>query len=214
MSGSPAIPFGLGQTYYGTGGTIPSTPTQSKALVGFTGTFFEDWTHSGNYAAGPRARETQEEVDAILVRNAAGVNLLPGRVAKWEDEVARTVGGYTTLTAEYAAGVIDPRLPSAGVRDGDLFWLIRRGPCLLKTALEGDANNVINAGDILYALTAATSQAITAGRVQPWAGTQTSTSTTDGTGSKIVFNNFARALSAKTTANTNADLLARVNFYR
>jgi hypothetical protein len=100
------------------------------------------------------------------------------------------------------AGVVDEWLPSAGVVDDDLFWIVRKGPTLVLTDLAGGAANVITSGANLVALTAATSQATTAGRVQEYAFTTNVTAL-----QSQVLNRLGKAMSAKTTANTNADLL-------
>lgn len=148
------------------------------------------------------------EVKCRLVRNVSGIALLPKRAVKWAAGYRhRRVDGYCCITAEECAGVVDEWLPTAGVRNGDLFWIVVGGPTLMLSSLAGDAENVITEGSALYALTAATSQATTAGRVVAWNGTFSAAQTTDGTAGKINQNYVGRAMSAKTTANTNSNIL-------
>jgi hypothetical protein len=117
------------------------------------------------------------------------------------------VDGYTTLDWVRGDGVVDDHLPSAGVPNGDLFWLIVEGPALMRTDLAGGALNVISDGDRLAALTAATSQATTAGRVQSFVATTNVTNAISG-----VLNVCAIAMSAMTTGQTNSAVLADVKF--
>ena len=162
---------------------------------------------------GVKTKRSNRTVTAMLVRNAAAAALLPKYIVKWKSgQRNKQVDGYTCVTNEAAAGVVDEFLGSAGVAVNDLFWLVVKGPTLIKTPLEGDATNVISMDDILGALTAATSGATTSGRVGVVALTATSTATTDGKLGAALFNSFGRALSAKTTANTNADVLVDVFF--
>lgn len=208
-----AAPFPLGKTYFGSTDTIPSTYATSTGLLGRQQVFEHDYS----VATGMRAerRDSQNQVVAELVKNSSGIALLPGRVCVYKTgSEGKEVDGYTRTTAALGAGVVDPLLPAAGVRNGDYFWLIKSGPVLMLTDIAGADNNVINVGNVLYALTAATSQATTAGRVVASSLTFTSTATTDGTMGAVIVNRFGRALSAKTTANTNAQVLAFVNFLR
>lgn len=194
-----------GYTYLGseTGRTI--TSSDAASVEGATKVF--DDVAPGQ-AAGAKVRRSNRQTTCILVRNVSGIALLPKRIARWASGYrGKRVDGYTTATAAEAAGVIDEHLPAAGVPANDLFWLAVRGPSLVLTDLAGGANNVIAVDDTLIALTAATSQATTAGRVVTWGLTATSTATTDGTLSNYLLNYLGKAMSAKTTANTNADLL-------
>ena len=164
---------------------------------------------------GAKTKRSNRTVTAMLVRNVAAAALLPKFIVKWKSGKRNLqVDGYTCITNEAAAGVVDEFLGSAGVAVNDLFWIVVKGPTLIKTPLEGDGTNVINLDDILGALTAATSGATTAGRVGVVALTATSTGTTNGALGNALFNTFGRAMSAKTTANTNADVLCDVFFLK
>ncbi len=164
---------------------------------------------------GAKTKRSNRQVTCLLVRNVAAAALLPKFIVKWKSgQRNRQVDGYTAVTNEAAAGVVDEFLGSAGVAVNDLFWIVVRGPTLMKTALEGDGTNVINLDDILGALTAATSGATTAGRVRVNALTATSTALTDGSEGNKQMNSFGRALSARTTGNTNADILVDTYFLK
>lgn len=164
---------------------------------------------------GAKTKRSNRQVTCMLVRNAAAAALLPKYVVKWKAGKRNLqVDGYTCITNESAAGVVDEFLGSAGVAVNDLFWLTVKGPTLIKTPLEGDATNVIALDDILGALTAATSGATTAGRVGVVALTTTVTGTTNGALGNAIYNSFGRAMSAKTTANTNADVLVDTYFLK
>jgi hypothetical protein len=103
--------------------------------------------------------------------------------------------------------VVDDAVASDGVAIGDLFWLYRRGPTIVRTALD-TAHSAVALDDMLLAITAAASTSTTAGRVYPWTGlTSTVTQTTDGTQSRRTINRIGRAMSATTSGNTNSDLL-------
>lgn len=164
---------------------------------------------------GAKTKRSNRTVTCMLVRNESAGVLLPKYVVKWKSgQRYRQVDGYTCVTNEAAAGVVDEFLGSSGVAVHDLFWLVVKGPTLMKTPLEGDGTNVINLDDILGALTAVTSGATTAGRVGVVALTATSTGTTNGALGNALFNSFGRAMLAKTTANTNADILVDTFFLK
>lgn len=119
--------FGLGKTYYGPSATIPSSPGNSIEYEGMEHDF-EDVAPGQD--PGAKTRRTRQWVHAICVRNKAGVAVVPGDVVKWKATFRRRRTDVKTDTADMeVAGVVDPHLPSAGVRDGDLYWLIRKGLC-------------------------------------------------------------------------------------
>lgn len=187
-----------GYTYHG--GT-PEAFSKSIGIEGHQMKFQDDYS-SGT---GVRVKRSDEYTHAVLVRNVSGIALTPGRTVSWKSGFrGRRVDGYTTTTAAEVAGVVDDQLPAAGVANNDLFWLLIKGPALLKTPLAGGAGNVFAEGNVLVALTAATSGATTAGRP----GVLDLTVATN-TAAAIV-NRFARVMSAMTTAQTNANMLVRL----
>lgn len=180
-----------GSTYHR--GT-PTSIGRSADLEGISRVFIDDVVVAG----GPNSKRSGREVRCRLVRNSSGITLEPKRTVRWESGYrGRRVDGYCVATAAECAGVVDDHLSAAGVADDDLFWVVRGGPCLIKTDIASGATNVIADTDIIVALTAVTSQATTAGRVA--AGNAATLS--------HVLNRIGHAMSAKTTANTNSDVL-------
>jgi len=188
----------------GNGRTLAATG-QSNAVEGAE-KYFDDVTPSTT--PGVKTKRSNRQVLCQLVRNVSGTTLYSKRLVKWKTGYeGKQVDGYTCLDHESAAGVVDEHLPATGVPNYDLFWIAKQGPTLILTSNEGDAQNVWAAGQPFTALTAATSQgSTTAGRPQPFAATSTVTSIMT-----IAFNRLGRAMSAKTTANTSADLLIDLN---
>lgn len=192
-----------GQTYHG--GTPSATIAQSAGIEGHEKAFTD---MVAGTAGAIDTRRSDRKVYCRLVRNTAGVNLLPKLAVKYETNYwGKRVDGYTRLTNDDCAGIVDPLLPAAGVADDDLFWLVVKGPCLCTTGTGADQLNVITEGSAVVAVTAATSQAsATAGRVV----LQKLTGATEVLG-KAVQNRIGRAMSAKTTANTDVDILIDVD---
>lgn len=185
--------------------TAPTTYAQSQSLEGFVKEF-EDLDYAASSTGVKGAPRSSYKVECMLVRNAATIALQPKRLVKWKSgKRFKQVDGYCTVDFEECAGVVDEWLPAAGVAINDLFWITRKGPTLCLTDLAGGATNVIAASDMMLALTAATSQATTAGRVQAFAATSNLTNAVS-----MIFNKLGRAMSAKTTANTNAGVLVNM----
>lgn len=182
--------------------TLSSTGQSPEGVV----KYFDDVAPSTT--PGVKSKRSDKQVKCVLVRNAAGVALLPKLVVKWKSgKRGKQVDGYCNVDHEACAGVVDEHLPAAGVPANDLFWLAVEGPTLVTTSSVGDATNVWAVDQIATALTAATSQgSATAGRVRPFAVTTNTTNV-----ASIAFNRIGRAMSAKTTANTSADLLMDLN---
>lgn len=207
MSEIRTAPFDRGQTFYN-GGTIDTNNYGGTNLEGHE-QWFEDIVPGGGDGTAITQR-TNFKVKCRIVRNVSGIALLPGRLASFQataGNYGNRVDGYATTTA--ARGYpIDEYLPAAGVPNGDLFWLVMEGPALVKTDLAGGANNVFSVGTAVVALTAVTSQSTTAGRVAP----QDLTGATATLAAQIQ-NFIGYALTAKTTSNTNADMLVAVGHW-
>ena len=181
-----------GKTYHG------GTPTSIGRSVEIEGTekAFRDEIKVGNE---PRRKRSGKFRYARLVRNTSGMALTPGRLVTWESGFRnRRVDGYARTTGVEVAGVVDPDLPVSGVADDDLFWCFFKGPCDVKTAL---AANAYAEGEVVGALTAVTSGAVTAGRP-----TVVNTATT-ATLPSVILNRIGRVMTARTTANTDVDML-------
>lgn len=182
--------------------------TSTDGVAGFAGTVwtFEDIDLSTSYASA-RVKRTNQRVQCRLVKNSSGIALLPKRGVTYKAGTNQTeVDGYVRTTSAECAGIVDEWLPAAGVANGDYFWIVVQGPTMVLSSLAGNSENVITERDPLVALTAATSQATTAGRFV----TQDLTGATQIL-ANAVQNAIGRALSAKTTAQTNGDILVDMN---
>lgn len=195
------LPFARGTTYFG-GGT---TNTTDGANLEGKEYMVEDVAD----ASGTGGNGTGMYVKLRVVRNKATFSLVGKRLIY-------EVAGLPGQTAGYAAvnppvlqvmGVVDDQyaLTSTTVPANDLFYAVVQGPCLVKTALEGDVTNSIAAWDWLLNTTAVTSGATSAGRAADIA-----LSGATSVLANQILNTWGRALSAKTTANTDADLLCMV----
>lgn len=189
-----------------------ATQTQSKGIEGLVKQFADLDYSSTTGVLAPRSQNT---VTCILVRNESGVALLPKRLVTWKaGQRGKQVDGYADFCPDRAiAGVVDEWLPAAGVANDDYFWLTVHGPSLVTTAIEADGTNVIEVDDWLTNSTAANSTATTAsGRAIPAilvAGLTTNITFAQ----SINIYKWGLAMSAKTTANTAANLLAFVKLY-
>lgn len=212
---SNTAPFGLGKTYYGESETIDVSSSYANVngvhLEGRPAYHNDSGIPSGGGIALSRSSDVRK---TRIVRNCSGVTLKGGMLAYYSVPGKR-VGGLGYLTAQKIAGVVDPSLGTTGVRDGDLFHLVVDGAVLCKTPVApGDIPINIAVGDNVFALTAATSGATTAGRIRLSPASHAAAETTD-TANSLYAGNFFRnvvgvAMSAATSANTNSDLLVDV----
>ena len=201
MARDESPPWERGQTYYG-GQTIDSNNLGGIDLEGKE-FVFEDIDHS---VVGAKPKRSGKRVKVRVVRNVGAAALLPKGLASFVagTTYGKRVDGLARTTA--AEGYpIDEWLPAAGVPVNDLFYIVVEGPSLVLSDLAAGANNVITAGGVLVALTAATSGATTAGRVAP----QDLTGATALLANQVQ-NRIGVALSSKTTAETNASILIEV----
>lgn len=164
-------PFQRGKTALSNLGTTLSS-TDAANLLGRVVTFPDnDWT------ANPATTRSEHLVHCLIVRNTSGGPLYPKMLAQVSPTFA--AAGYTASTGGEGYP-IDEFLPASGVPANDLFYVVINGPakCLLDIAATN--GNLIAIGDWISALTAAastgatsgaTSNNITAGRVQMEAGT-------------------------------------------
>lgn len=89
----------------------------------------------------------------IAVRNSSGQALLPKRAVAFAAGSHSAVSGYTRLTNDVVAGVVDEFLPSGGVASNDVFWVTVEGPT------EVAVSQTVAVGDVLAAVTAHTTNA-------------------------------------------------------
>jgi hypothetical protein len=200
-----SLPFPRGKTFYN-GGTIDTANLQGAHYEGTEYTVDDVDPTDGT-------RRSYSPVTLRIVRWSQSVyNALPKhRVTFKTGTYYGECDGRCDIGFEGPAATVDEYLAAAGVPNGDLFYVVVEGPGLCVTALEADANNSIAENDILFCLTAVTSGATTAGRVRPLnaGGTFSAAETTDGTSLKAMHNAVGRALSAKTTGQTNGDILVQ-----
>lgn len=207
------IPRGKG--YHNTGTTVPSTAYNTE-LEG-TVRMFEDYVPTTDGTTPSRLRSNRS-VTAILVRNVSGIALLPRMCVTWKaGYVGSRVDGYARIghadgvAPDDIAGVVDEYYPASGVPDGELFWLVIRGPTTVRSGPANDATDWA-VGDLLLALTAAAStHSTTAGRLIKYRGTFAIADVTGGTVVKQLRQIFARALSTKLTNSTNQNILCEVD---
>jgi hypothetical protein len=204
MARDEAPPFERGATFYNGSVIDPNNlggfQHEGKIWV------FEDLVI--NAGVGAKPQRTNRPVRCMVVRNVSAGVILPKRLCKLQKSGAFFFGrvdGYSRLDADDNMFPADEFLPVAGVPINDLFWVVIDGPALVLTDLAGAANNVFNTGDPVVAMTAATSGATTAGRVKP----QDLTGATAVLGGNVQ-NRLGFAITARTTGNTNADLLIDV----
>ena len=186
MSKDETPPWPMGSTYYN-GGTIDSSNLGGTQFEGKEYRFEDVWFATNQY------------ITVRAVRNNGTFALLPSRLCQFDPAYyGDRINGYATVS--YGPGVLlDSQLPAAGLLPNDIGYVIMEGPTTYLTPLDGAADNVVLFLDPLAAITAATSGATTAGRL---ATANTSGSTTSQRDSLL--NVVGRALSAATTANTNA----------
>ena len=81
------------------------------------------------------ALKSNRTVECIAVKNTSGSALLPGAVAKFKDSAILSEVDGGAVAATVLMGVVDEYLPAAGVANGEVFWLVVRGPSTVtKTA--------------------------------------------------------------------------------
>ena len=190
MSDLNDLPFERGKTFFG--GLTANTTDGA-------------WLEGKEYQIEDTNNGTNAYVRLRATRNKSGFALAPKRlVAYGGNNLLGQGAGYANVNPQVVAGVVDDQYTGT-VADQDLFYMVVEGPCLVKTPLEANANNVINVNDYLVNTTGATTGATTGGR----GITQVLTGATAPLANNIQLT-WGRAMSAATTANTDADLLVSV----
>lgn len=202
-------PFPRGRTAFtALGQSVAST--DGANLVGRVVTFQDmDWS------ASPATPRSEHLVHCLIVRNTSGGPLLPKFLAQVSTTYA--AAGYCATTGGEGFP-IDEFLPAAGVAANDLFYVVIGGPAKCLTDIAATNGNLIAVGDWISALTAAASTAatsgatsnnITAGRVQMEAGTVAALLATATSGNTDITtivqrgrNVIGMAMSAATTNST------------
>ena len=165
MSRGNKIPFPRGRSA-AQGTTIDSGDLQGVHLEGQV-VYLPDTDPSDT-----KVRRSNNDVIARVVRNSSGETLLPKRLVTYSSGFhGRRVGGYSVEVDQFnIAGVVDDHLPSTGVQNNDLFYVIIGGPCLVTTSVSAMTNAASAQGAVVYAQTASNSTGATgtttAGRIQ------------------------------------------------
>jgi hypothetical protein len=204
-------PFDRGQTFYGPDGTIDTANYQGANLLGMEKQF-EDLDYSTQASLGVRnIRLADRRVTCRLVRNTSGITILGKRLVTL-NATGTEITGIATTSYAYCVPT-DEWLPSTGVRHGDICWVVVEGPAVCLTAFAADLG--IATGAALHSLTSSagsTSGASTAtnGRVTQHV---VAAATTAGQFTDIIEhlkNYIGRAVTARTTGETNADILVDI----
>ena len=191
------LPFDRGTTYFG--GNTPNT-TDGANLEGKEYLVEDVADANGNGGNG-----TGMYVRLRAVRNNAAFVLTPKRLIQAVAGRPGQTNGYAFVNPQQVLGVVDDQYGSNTIPVSDLFWAVVQGPCLVKSPLEGDVTNNIAVDGYLTNTTGATSGATTAGRL----AALTIGGATSPLASQILYS-WGRAMSAKTTANSNVDVLCMV----
>jgi hypothetical protein len=195
-------PFERGDTWYG-GDTPDATDLGGVNILGM------EWIFNDQNPTTGVAR-TERYVRCRAVRNTSGIALLPKRLVVFSTtagEYGFNVDGYCSTAAQEAYPT-DEYLPTAGVVDDDIFWIVMEGPAVVETRT-ADMDHNIGVGGWGVAATADSSQAATtAGRIN-------AAQTTGATGPLWIqiVNRIGRAMTARTTQNTNEDILIDVGHW-
>jgi hypothetical protein len=160
---------------------------------------------------GQKGRKTGRTITAMLVRNTAAFAILGKRVVKLTEAGGygdlSAVNGYTCVKADDHCAFSDPGLPSAGCAANDIMWVILEGPTtVLAPHVGGGFDKAIAKGDPLVAATGTTTGTSDEGRVS--VGGVLAGGSLAATEAYIhARNNLGRALSARTTGETDGELL-------
>jgi hypothetical protein len=145
-----------------------------------------------------------QKIHAVVMRNVSGSTLYAGRAVSPKEGYEHERFEATYTTACPLAGIIDDRLGSAGVRNGDMCLVIVKGPCDYCTP---SASPTTAIGDLLYAKTGDEGKLTRHAKALAF----TATETTDGTMGKVLKNSIGRALEAATSGETSTAKLIDVN---
>lgn len=208
---TPEPPMLLGQTLTGTDsdGNLINGHWLGQEFV------FPASASAAGQLRGQKGRLTGRTIRARLVRNVAGFAVLGKRVVKFVESGGysdfETIDGYCAVKADAHLAFSDPNLPSAGCADDDIMWVIIEGPTTVLSPFEaGGFDKAIAAGDPLVGATGSTTGTSGVGRVSV-GGVLAGGSLAATDAFNHARNNLGRALSARTTGETNAEILVDAN---
>ena len=180
-----------GQTFYGPDQTIDTADYAGIDLEGKKAIFLDTDIND------PTKLRSGRVTRARLQRNVSGSTLYAGYavVPSAGLEGERFDAVYTRATP--ATGIIDDRLGSGGVRNGDLCWILFEGPAYYRTP---SADPLTAVGDLLFIKNA------DGGRLTPWGEilTFSAADVIDGDLGNILANSLGRAMEASTNLETDA----------
>lgn len=212
MSRTNDLPFERGSTFYN-GGTI-----DSNNLGGLQHEGMEKWVEDIDLSSGSGAKTARSGrfIKIRCVRNMSAAPILPKQLVQLDKTNNTRVTGTCDTTGQkcYPA---DEYLPAAGVPQYDLFWIVTNGPAMCKTPFTGAAFSGadIAAGDPLTSVSSAAGSTATGttaaiGRVSTINPNAATDSTQTENAINLTYRILGSAMSAKTTGNTNADILVDV----
>jgi hypothetical protein len=198
MHQSDQLPWPIGQTAGVTGSTDMIQWEGREFLV-------EDLDYSANPAKARAYSDSVEWKRIRVVRNVSGVSLLPAMLVSFKSTAhGKQVDGYADVYQEECYPT-DEFLPSTGVANNDLFYIVVDGPAGIKVSVTA-AESVIATGSWVHNVTAAAStHSTTAGRIQA----ATFTGSTAVLANTILYR-IGIMMSSSTTADTGAVRLVRV----
>lgn len=203
--------FERGMTWYGPSDAIDTNNLQGANVLGLEKQF-EDLDYGAAGAVKPA--RTAHKVSVRAVRNNSGATLY-GKEYVQLDALGQTITGRVVNDSQHGYP-IDEFLPPGGVRHGDVCYVVVEGPAMMRTPSAGAGfNGDIAAGDRLHSVTttAGSTQAGTTsagGRVANFS-TVAATTTVQFDAREAFNANFVGvACSARTTGETNSDVLVKV----
>ena len=206
------LPFDRGSTFYA-GGTINSNDLGGVQFEGL-----EKWIEDIDFSPGGGAKTARSGrlVKMRCVRNMSAAPILPKQLVQLDKTNPGRVTGTCDTTGQKCFPA-DEYLPAAGVPQYDLFWIVVNGPAMCKTPFTGAAfaGADISAGDPLTSVSSnagstATGTTAAIGRVATINPNAATDSTQTENAINLAYRILGSALSAKTTGNTNADILVDV----
>lgn len=134
--------FGRGQTLGITVKMYEAEAGDGSTVIGTSKEFRDEHPSSGVlYSNGT--------VTCVAVKNSSGSAVLPGDVVKFKAGGMSEVDGLAS-TSTALMGIVDEYLPAAGVPDGEVFWVVVRGPSTVKktsTSVSAGASYGLSATD-------------------------------------------------------------------
>lgn len=215
MSRENSPPFGRGETFYGSDGTIDTNALAGGQWEGMV-KVFEDVLYSATgIKPGRSINNDGARVMCKVVRNMSGATLYGGRLVQLDPASPGRILAYQNVNFAECYP-LDEFLPAAGVRHGDLCFIVIGGPANVKTPMTGAEfiSTSIAAGALLGAGTSngGSTQAGTTGVPGRAVGNALAAGTTHTAAEEInvAINYIGKAISAMTSGQTDAFMLTDI----